>query len=123
MERKPGTPIGMSTERTWLIRLLPLLILFPGGCRTHEVAFPSYTAALPNPEPNPTFSELMTLGQLAEAGAPQLLVRTDFFPVHKRRAGAVCGPLLTRLAHLQRAPIAFVYRPPGLTMELPGRRG
>ena len=107
-------------------RLLPLLLvpLAAAGCRPRaELPLSRWASKTPEAEVSPAFEELVALGREAETAAPKLLVRTEFFPAHRKRAREVCAPLMARLARVQRAPVRFAYRPAGLQLVLPARRG
>ncbi len=94
------------------------------GCRRErEAALRTWAKPSPAPAPSPAFAELVAIGREAEAGAPGLLGRTQFFPGHRKTAGRVCGPLLARLARAQAGPLAFAYAPVGIDLGGPGRRG
>lgn len=98
-------------------------MLAVAGCRGHERPLDKWTSNLTPAASSPAFDELLAIGREAEAASPKLVVRTDFYPSHKKAAAKACAPLIARLARIQRAPLTFAYRPAGLETDLPARKG
>ena len=107
--------------------VLATVASFVVGChRSGPVAMKSWTKPNPgggNGAATGSYGELVALGREAEAEAPTLLGRTQFYPGHRRAAAKVAGPLLDRLAQLQRGPIEFTYTPVGRDLGGEGRAG